>query len=399
MKSSATFHKRLQPVPSADLTAVSNVTGIDSGSIRHSHNSSSNDTKKSNAIVSQRQTAPRPQPAPPPYVSNIGSDLSPEEYEAALVRDLDLDKFGPETPEYKAAYTRASNPLPMDVLGPRLEELIEPCSSSKAGSSFCNNCVRPLQRELLKTYYEGVDPSLDDDLTAMQKVANRDKAVEEALTYMEGKGLIVDSYFSASVVECNLYTEEKLCPVPKKRMEYRLGIVAENCKAVEEQFVADFGTRIPSKDQLTAEAKKLYCKKCYWRFLRALINIAPGDEFWCKYLENPAQFKASLKSDGALVDRLFEDDSFLSCVQNGKQIIENKGVDPYVESLVDYCWDPENLPRNGSIIKKQTQAYLDSLDCSKVDTADDYDTPADDQPTEATDDPDMESNADDTADD
>ncbi|KAK3257164.1 hypothetical protein CYMTET_33739, partial [Cymbomonas tetramitiformis] len=151
---------------------------------------------------------------------------------AALVRDLDLDKFGPETPEYKAAYTRASNPLPMDVLGPRLEELIEPCSSSKAGSSFCDNCVRPFKRKLLRTYYEEVDPSLDDDLTAIQKVANRDKAVEEALAYMEGKGLIVDSYFAASVVECNLYAEEKLCPASKERMEYRLGIVLENCKAV-----------------------------------------------------------------------------------------------------------------------------------------------------------------------
>lgn len=283
--------------------------------------------------------------------------------------DAALQMHLQNTSEYKQAYNKYTAPLNMSLIVDDLLELADECSANITGAEFCNTCVRPIMRLELHAYMANMmQDDIPENLTAPAQVAVYDRCGEQILSFLGEAGVPMDDFFYGNVLHCSLHTEDPVCVAAPAVLAAALSPVLKTCDVL----LSDVEHMHKMAQPDNAESAKEYCESCYWPFLRTMINHGMSDEFWCKHrgivLRNVGnQTEERPESETALVDLLYEDDSFIACMENARSQMMQARVDVFDANLTDDiredCWSEEFIPPVGTTLTPENKQRIRDLVC------------------------------------
>jgi len=270
-----------------------------------------------------------------------------------------------------AAFENTTSPIPIDKFAPRLDNMVEQCSSNETYPEFCVLCTSRVQDAITQTFYSDVDFS---DLihvdTEFEENALLERVGEQALDYLHDQGVPDDAFFQHNVIECLLYSSRDACIGNTALMDALDSHFLVQCK----ELVIDLVAIDRSGDQEPIlEQKVEYCQNCYWPMIKVLVNQAGmPDSFWCDY-KNFTLGDSTLPDPehlATIAHLLHSSPVFNACIENvrGKLRSIDPRLDLFSSSLTrdirQTCWfNDDAMPEPGAMLDEATEHMVSTLMC------------------------------------
>eukprot|EP00854_Cymbomonas_tetramitiformis_P012248 gene12248-14461_t len=189
-------------------------------------------------------------------------------------------------------------PIPMHVLGPRLDALVEKCSAHDEAPTICDTCFHPVKAAMADVFHEEVDQRFISNLSHSDEQQMRDACGRDTINYLHSKGMPLDEFFYVSVAACADYQDfegDDKCPIPQDDFHAFLDSnIRTACQKVSDDLAEDDDNATASK----------FCATVYWPTLGYILNNGMPETFWCKFKQLDAQLVMQMKSMAADVDAI-----------------------------------------------------------------------------------------------